>query len=101
MTYTDEQRPSAFRAMLEEMKACFWDTDIDALDIDKNGPYIISRLLNAGGMAGYCWTVDLYPERDIAQAVIHRRDMHPIVRNFMAQRCHIPREQLAQTPAWR
>ena len=62
---------------------------------------IIARLLNLGGMAGYCWTVDLYSERVIARAVIHRRDMHPIVRNFMAERYDIPKEQLVVAPAWR
>ncbi|MBR1559660.1 MAG: hypothetical protein IJ646_05395 [Clostridia bacterium] len=101
MRYAEEQRPAAFRKMLQEMKPCFWDADIDALDMDENAPYIITRLLNAGGMAGYCWTVDLYPESAIAYAVIHRRDMHPIVRNFMASRCHIPKEQLVNAPAWR
>lgn len=101
MIYSSEQRPAAFQTMLKQMKPCFWDTDPSALDIDKNAPYIITRLLNMGGIAGYCWTVDLYSEDDIAQAVIHRRDMHPIVRNFMASRYHIPKEMLVQAPAWR
>lgn len=101
MRYSQEQRPAAFSRMLAQMKDCFWDTDPGALDIDRNAPYIITRLLNMGGMAGYCWTVDLYPEAAIVQAVIHRRDMHPIVRNFMASRYHIPKEMLVQTPAWR
>lgn len=98
MVFTGERRASAFKDMLAEMKPCFWDTDVSALDVDKNAPYIIARLLNMGGMAGYCWTVDLYPEQVIAQAVIHRRDMHPIVRNFMASRYHIPKEMLVTAP---
>ena len=101
MVFSGERRSAAFKTMLEEMKSCFWDADIGALDVDRNAPYIITRLLNMGGIAGYCWTVDLYSEDDIAQAVIHRRDMHPIVRNFMASRYHIPKELLVKTPAWR
>ena len=45
--------------MLDEMKPLFWDTDVNALDQRQNAPFIISRLLNMGGMAGYCWVKDL------------------------------------------
>ena len=74
-----------FQRMLAEMRPLFWDTDPDALDQRKNAPYVISRLLNLGGMAGYCWVKDLYDGITITEAVIHRRDLRPAVRNFMAE----------------
>ena len=91
----------AFRRMLEEMRPLFWDTDVQALDRDRNAPYIIVRLLNLGGMRGYIWTVDLFTEQQIADAVIRRRDLRPVVRSFMARRLNIPQERLVQTPSWR
>ena len=101
MIYSNDERPRAFQTMLSEMKSFFWDTDIEALDMDQNAPYIISRLLNTGGMAGYCWVKGLYSDQAIIDAVIHRRNLRPIVRNFMAQQYHIPRESLVTAPAWR
>ncbi len=91
----------AFRRMLEEMRPLFWDTDVQALDRDRNAPYIIARLLNLGGMRGYIWTVDLFTEQQIADAVIRRRDLRPVVCSFMARRLNIPQERLVQTPSWR
>ena len=90
-----------FQNMLKEMKPLFWDTDPDQLDQRRNGPYIISRLLNMGGMAGYCWVKDLYTKDEIIWAVIHRRDLKPVVRSFMAQQYHIPKETLVRQIPWR
>lgn len=93
--------PRSFEVMLSDMRPLFWDVQVDALDRHVNAPFIISRLLNMGGMAGYCWVKDLFSEDEIRDAVAHRRDMRPIVRNFMAQRYAIPREDLVTTPRWR
>lgn len=91
----------AFERMLSEMKPLFWDTRVEALDKERNAPYIISRLLNTGGMRGYIWVVDLFSEQQIVDTVRHRRDLRPIVRNFMAQRYHVPKEQLIRPENWR
>ena len=91
----------AFERMLSEMKPLFWDTRVEVLDKERNAPYIISRLLNMGGMRGYIWVVDLFSEQQIVDTVRHRRDLRPIVRNFMAQRYHVPKEQLIQPEEWR
>lgn len=92
---------NAFERMLTEMKPLFWDTNTDALDKERNAPYIISRLLNMGGMRGYIWVVDLFSERQIVDAVRHRRDMRPVVRSFMARKYHVPQDQLIQPHHWR
>lgn len=90
-----------FQNMLAEMKPIFWDTDTDALDQRRNAPYLISRLLNMGGMAGYCWVNDLFTPEEITWTVLHRRDLRPVVRNFMAQQYGIPRENLPRRSSWR
>ena len=95
------QRERAFQAMLARWGGLFWDTDTEALDMSKNRNYIISRLLNLGGIAGLDWVEGHYSPEEIAEAVRRRRDLHPIVRNFMAERYHIPGEQLVSGPSWR
>ncbi len=94
-------RSAAFEQMLEDFRPFFWDTDTDALDMAKNGPYIISRLLSKAGMPGYLWVTRHYPEEAIVEAIISRRDMHPVMRNFMAEKYHIPKDRLIKAPDWR
>ena len=96
-----DARENGFGKMLEEMKPLFWDTDPESLHMESNAPYIISRLLNMGGMRGYLWVVDLFSEAQIADAVRRRRDMRPVVRSFMARRYNIPREELPRPADWR
>lgn len=98
---TAQARDDAFGRMLEEMKPLFWDTRVEALDRERNAPYIISRLLNMGGMRGYIWVVDLFTERQIVDAVCRRRDMKPVVRSFMARKYDIPGERLPRPERWR
>lgn len=80
--------------MLDRLNFLFWDTDIEKLDQDLNHRYIISRLLCKGGMDGLIWVTEHYSEDAIVDTVLHRRDMDPIVRNYMAQQYHIPKSSL-------
>lgn len=101
--YGDAAKPQGaeFARMLEAHRALFWDADIQALDMWKNRAFIISRLLSKGGMPGYLWVTGHYPEADIVEAVIRRRDMDPIMRNFMAERYRIPKDRLVKARRWR
>ena len=94
-------RSELFQTMLREMNPLFWDTQAAELNVDEHSDYIISRLLNMGGMRGYLWVQKLYTEDDIRGAVIRRRDMRPVVRNFMAARYGIPKDSLLKTVDWR
>lgn len=94
-------RDAEFSQMLDKNRSLFWDTDPDALDMADNRLFIISRLLSKGGMPGYLWVTKHYCEADIVEAIIRRRDMDPIMRNFMAERYHIPKEQLVKARSWR
>lgn len=100
-TRRSNQRRKLFQTMLGEMRPLFWDTQTEKLDVDEHSDYIIARLLNMGGMPGYLWVEKLFSEEAIRGAVIRRRDMKPVVRNFMAERYHIPRDSLLKTVDWR
>ena len=52
--------------------------------MDDHSGYIISRLLNAGGMRGFIYVEDLYSRESIERVVESRRDLRPQVRAFMA-----------------
>lgn len=95
------ERNAEFVRMLEAHRALFWDTDTDALDMWQNRAFIISRLLSRGGMPGYLWVTAHYTEDAIVEAVIRRRDMNPIMRNFMAEKYHIPKDRLVRAHPWR
>ena len=101
ITGAAQRRTETFEKMLSQFKPLFWDTDIGALDMTVNRQYIISRLLSMGGMPGYLWVTRHYSEEAIVEAIIQRRDMHPIMRNFMAERYHIPKDQLVKARTWR
>ena len=95
-------REEAFKRMLSEMKPLFWDTRIETLDMERNAAYIISRLLNMGGMPGFICVEKLYSREEIMDCAIRRRDLAPRVRNFLFGWYGIPRERM-QPPArgWR
>ena len=97
----DNVPADAFERMLEDMKPLFWDADIEALDRERHAGYIISRLLNYGGMRGYIWVVDLFSEGQIVDAVCNRREIRPVVRSFMAGKYAIPEERLMRAQEWR
>ncbi len=94
-------RSEQFQTMLREMNPLFWDTQTEQLDADEHSDYIIARLLNMGSMRGFLWVQKLYNEDAIRGAVIRRRDMRPVVRNFMAAQYNIPTESLLETVDWR
>lgn len=96
-----EEQGAAFQKMLHDMKPLFWDTDISRLDMDENHRYIIARLLNMGGMRGYFWIRDHYSAPAVVDTLAHRRDINPIVQNFVASQYDIPKEAIAKYVPWR
>lgn len=96
-----QERDAAFAQMLDTHRELFWDADIDALNMVDHRLYIISRLLSKGGMPGYLWVKAHYSEETIVDAIIRRRDMDPIMRNFMAEMYHVPKDRLVKARQWR
>ena len=100
-----EQRPRVLdttnsKEGLRQMRGIFWDTDVEQLDLEKNKPFIIARMLEKGGMRGMIWVEAVYPTEDIVNVLRHRRDLSPIVRNYYLSRYHIPQEAVAVPMKW-
>ncbi len=79
----------------ESLRFCFWDTDIEKLDMEKNSDYIISRLYTRGGIRGIVFVHETYTDDEIIHAAKTRRDLNPIVANYLSERYGIPREDMA------
>ncbi len=100
-----EKRPRVLetanpREGLRQMRGIFWDTDVERLDLEKNKPFIIARMLEKGGMRGMIWVEAVYPAEDIVDALCSRRDFSPVVRNYYLGRYHVPREAVAASLNW-
>lgn len=81
--------------MLVELKKYFWDTDFEKLDIQKNKEYIISRLYCYGDLKAIKWVKDTYSKEDIKETAKHRRDLKPIVANYLRQQFNLKKEEMA------
>ena len=92
--------PGHPREALRAMKDIFWDVDIEAIDVERCKPFIIARMLDKGGIRGYFWVEESYPEPEIADVICHRRDLSPIVRNYMLLRHRIPRSAVTVPADW-
>ncbi len=79
----------------ENLRLCFWDTDIDRLDMEENKDYIISRLYTKGGMRGIAFVHEAYADDEVIHAAKTRRDLNPIVANYLSKKYGIPREDMA------
>lgn len=78
----------------EEFRSCFWDTDFEKLDIQKNKLFIISRLYTKGGFPGIFWVHDTYPDQDVIDAAKIRRDLNPIVANYLRKKYGLRKEDM-------
>lgn len=81
--------------MPEELKKYFWDTDFEKLNIQKNKSYIISRLYCYGDLKAIRWVNNTYSREDIKNVAINRRDLKPIVANYLRQQFNLKKEEMA------
>lgn len=79
----------------EKLRPYFWDTDFDSLDKEINKGYIISRLYTKGRVEGMLWVNRNYTEKDIIYAAKKRRDLTPIVANYLQKKYGLKREEMA------
>ena len=78
-----------------ELKKYFWDTKFEELDIKKNKRYIISRLYCYGDLKAIRWVNNTYSREDIKKVAIKRRDLKPIVANYLRQQFNLKKEEMA------
>ncbi len=83
------------RKIPEEFRVCFWDSDFEHLDIEKNKLFIISRLYVKGGWPGIKWVHQIYTDEEIAEAARRRRALNPIVANYLRKKYGLRKEEMA------
>lgn len=78
----------------EKFRSCFWDTDFEHLDIVENRAFIISRLYTKGGFPGIFWVDETYSSQDIIYAAKTRRDLDPIVANYLRKKYNLKKDEM-------
>jgi len=73
----------------------FWDCKVEELDLEKNSDYIISRLYNYGGVKGRTWVRMHYVDKTIIKSACCRRDLDPIVANYLRKEFKINKADMA------
>lgn len=79
----------------EKFRPCFWDADFDKLDLKKNKDFIITRLYVKGGLSGIDWVHDQYSDEEIQDAAKRRRALNPIVANYLRNKYHLKKQDMA------
>ena len=62
---------------MEFRQALFWDTDPARIDVEKNAPYIIERILDFGRDSEVRWMYQTYPKSLIQSVVDNPRRLRP------------------------
>ena len=62
---------------MEFRQALFWDTDPTRIDVEKNAPYIIERILDFGRDSEVRWMYQTYPKPLIRSVVDNPRMLRP------------------------
>jgi len=75
-------------------KRCFWDVDIESLDIRKNKSFIISRTLEHGTMQDIIALKSMYPIKEISEVVKNSRNISRSTAVFWANILDIPLEEV-------
>ena len=78
-----------------DLKKYFWDTNFEQLDIKKNKAYIISRLYCYGDLKAIRWVKCTYSKEDIKEVAKNRRDLKPMVANYLRQQFNLKKEEMA------
>ena len=77
-----------------EFRPFFWDTDFDGLDTRRHCNFIIIRLYCKGDMEGIRWVHMNYTDAEVRHAACVRRDMNPIVANYLMKKYALNREEM-------
>ena len=60
----------------------FWDTEFSQINIDKNRPYIIERILDFGDLSAVSWLFSNYTKIEIKEVLGKSRKVSAKSRNF-------------------
>jgi hypothetical protein len=73
----------------QKLQRFFWDTKCIDLDVQKNAPYVIERLLEVGDSDAVVWLLQLYPDSLITRVLKQTRSLSPRSANFWAIYFHL------------
>lgn len=79
----------------EKFRGSFWDRDFDNLDVDYEKDFIIARLFVHAGFSGAKYVEDTFDKEDIVHAIKTRRDLNPVVANFLQKTYSLKKEDMA------
>lgn len=82
------------KGLPEKFRGDFWDTTFEDLDTEYNKDFIIVRLFMHGGTPGVMFVNDTYSLEDIRHAIKTRRDLNPIVANYLSTTYDVQREEM-------
>ena len=75
-------------------KKYFWDVDFDKINLDKNSPEIIGRILEYGDSKATDWLKKNFGKEEIADVLFRFRFVSPKSANFWAVIYNLPREKI-------
>lgn len=71
-------------------QALFWDTDPKRIDVEKNAPYIIERILDFGRDNEVRWMYRTYPKSPVKDVVKKSRSLQPRTRKLWTLLLKLP-----------
>lgn len=77
-----------------QFRVLFWDTDLEAIDVEKHKIYIIERLLDFGDEDAYRWLFKVYSDTAIITVIRESRRITPQTAMMMANFYGLPQEEL-------
>lgn len=64
------------------LKKYFWETDMEKIDIQKDAPYIIGRILEYGDIKDLKWALRIFNDSLIRKTILKNRGFSPKTANF-------------------
>jgi len=72
----------------------FWDVQIDKISLDKNGKFIIERLLEYGDKKEFDWLEKHFDKNKIVDTIKNSKKISSKTGNFFALYYDIPKQEL-------
>lgn len=74
-------------------KHLFWDIDIEDLDMEKHGAYVLEKVLEFGRMNDWLLVNEYYDIDELRRIAVDMRCMSPKALSFMSIITHTPEKQ--------
>jgi len=66
----------------DHLKPFFWETEFSQINVNKNKPYIIERILELGDISAVKWLFSNYTKNEIKEVLEKSRKVSAKSRNF-------------------